>query len=92
MQAGQVLADGDLLCIFPEGVITRDGQLGEFKGGIMKILQTHPVPVVPVALQQPVGLVLLARRAGHGDGAALPPRCVCAASAWWPGRRCRRRR
>jgi len=51
VQAGQVLADGDLLCIFPEGVITRDGQLGEFKGGIMKILQAHPVPVVPVALR-----------------------------------------
>jgi 1-acyl-sn-glycerol-3-phosphate acyltransferase len=50
-QARQVLADGDLLCIFPEGGITRDGQLGEFKGGVMKILQTHPVPVVPLALQ-----------------------------------------
>ena len=50
-QARQVLAYGDLLCIFPEGGITRDGQLGEFRGGIMKILQTHPVPVVPVALQ-----------------------------------------
>jgi 1-acyl-sn-glycerol-3-phosphate acyltransferase len=50
-QARQVLADGDLLCIFPEGNITRDGQLGEFRGGIMKILQTHPVPVVPLALQ-----------------------------------------
>ena len=49
--ARQVLADGDLLCIFPEGAITRDGQLAEFKGGIMKILQTHPVPVVPLALQ-----------------------------------------
>jgi 1-acyl-sn-glycerol-3-phosphate acyltransferase len=49
--ARQVLADGDLLCIFPEGNITRDGQLGEFKGGIMKILQTQPVPVVPLALQ-----------------------------------------
>jgi 1-acyl-sn-glycerol-3-phosphate acyltransferase len=50
-QARQVLADGDLLCIFPEGNITRDGQLGEFKGGIMKILETHPVPVVPLALR-----------------------------------------
>jgi 1-acyl-sn-glycerol-3-phosphate acyltransferase len=50
-QARQVLADGDLLGIFPEGVITRDGQLGEFKGGIMKVLETHPVPVVPLALQ-----------------------------------------
>jgi 1-acyl-sn-glycerol-3-phosphate acyltransferase len=48
--AGRVLDDGDLLCIFPEGGITRDGQLGEFKGGIMKILQAHPVPVVPLAL------------------------------------------
>jgi 1-acyl-sn-glycerol-3-phosphate acyltransferase len=50
-QARQVLDEGDLLCIFPEGGITRDGQLQPFKGGIMKILQTHPVPVVPLALQ-----------------------------------------
>ncbi|MBL8308368.1 MAG: MFS transporter [Rubrivivax sp.] len=49
-QARAVLADGELLAIFPEGGITRDGSLGEFKGGIMKILQTHPVPVVPLAL------------------------------------------
>jgi len=49
-EARRVLADGELLCIFPEGAITRDGALGEFKGGIMKILETHPVPVVPMAL------------------------------------------
>jgi 1-acyl-sn-glycerol-3-phosphate acyltransferase len=49
--ARRVLDEGDLLGIFPEGGITRDGSLGEFKGGIMKILQTHPVPVVPLALQ-----------------------------------------
>lgn len=49
--ADQVLAEGDLLCIFPEGGITRDGSLQEFKGGIMKILERRPVPVVPVALQ-----------------------------------------
>jgi len=50
-QARAVLADGELLGIFPEGGITRDGSLGEFKGGVMKILQTNPVPVVPLALQ-----------------------------------------
>jgi 1-acyl-sn-glycerol-3-phosphate acyltransferase len=50
-EAGKVLADGDLLGIFPEGGITRDGSLGDFKGGVMKILQAHPVPVVPLALQ-----------------------------------------
>ncbi|MCX7277180.1 MAG: 1-acyl-sn-glycerol-3-phosphate acyltransferase, partial [Burkholderiales bacterium] len=48
--AAKVLADGDLLGIFPEGGLTKDGQLQEFKGGIMKILEAAPVPVVPMAL------------------------------------------
>ena len=48
--ADRVLADGDLLCIFPEGSITRDGQLQPFQGGVMKILKRRAVPVVPVAL------------------------------------------
>jgi 1-acyl-sn-glycerol-3-phosphate acyltransferase len=51
VQARQVLAEGDLLCIFPEGALTRDGELGEFKGGVMKVLETNPVPVIPLALQ-----------------------------------------
>jgi 1-acyl-sn-glycerol-3-phosphate acyltransferase len=51
VRAGEVLADGQLLCIFPEGAITRDGTLGEFKGGVMKLLESNPVPVVPLALQ-----------------------------------------
>jgi len=50
--ADAVLADGDLLCIFPEGGITRDGTLQPFKPGVMKILQQRPVPVVPVALHK----------------------------------------
>ena len=50
-QARQVLDEGELLGIFPEGGITRDGTLQEFRGGIMKVLQDRPVPVVPVALQ-----------------------------------------
>ncbi|HEX7385092.1 MAG TPA: MFS transporter, partial [Burkholderiaceae bacterium] len=49
-EARKVLDEGDLLGIFPEGGITRDGTLQPFRGGIMKILETHPVPVVPVAL------------------------------------------
>jgi 1-acyl-sn-glycerol-3-phosphate acyltransferase len=50
-RARAVLADGELVCIFPEGAITKDGQLGEFKGGVMKLLETNPVPVIPLALQ-----------------------------------------
>ncbi|HMY98650.1 MAG TPA: MFS transporter [Burkholderiaceae bacterium] len=49
--ADRVLAEGDLLGIFPEGAITRDGELQPFKAGIVKILERRAVPVVPVALQ-----------------------------------------
>jgi 1-acyl-sn-glycerol-3-phosphate acyltransferase len=49
-EARRVLDAGDLLCIFPEGGITKDGTLQPFKGGVMKVLETHPVPVVPLAL------------------------------------------
>ena len=54
-RAAQVLREGDLLAIFPEGGITRDGQLQEFRGGIMKIVERAQadglqVPVVPMAL------------------------------------------
>ena len=49
--ADQVLAEGDLLGIFPEGGITDDGTLKPFKGGVMRILEQRPVPVIPLALQ-----------------------------------------
>jgi 1-acyl-sn-glycerol-3-phosphate acyltransferase len=48
--AAKVLHEGDLLAIFPEGGITPDGTLQEFKGGIMKILEREPAPVIPMAL------------------------------------------
>jgi 1-acyl-sn-glycerol-3-phosphate acyltransferase len=44
------LATGQLVCIFPEGKLTRDGQVDEFRGGLLRILQRSPVPVVPMAL------------------------------------------
>jgi len=47
----QALKEGEVLCIFPEGRLTADGQLGEFKKGIEKIIQRTPVPVVPMALK-----------------------------------------
>ncbi len=45
------LAEGDLLCIFPEGALTQDGEMAEFRSGIHKILARRPVPVVPMALR-----------------------------------------
>ena len=53
--AHKVLCAGGLLAIFPEGGITKDGTVQEFKGGIMKILERTSkagleVPVIPMAL------------------------------------------
>ena len=48
--ADRVLADGELLCIFLEGSIGRDGPLRPFQDGVMTVLQRRAVPVVPVAL------------------------------------------
>jgi 1-acyl-sn-glycerol-3-phosphate acyltransferase len=45
------LAAGHLVCIFPEGRLTPDGEIGEFRPGIMRALEATPVPVVPLALQ-----------------------------------------
>src|SRR4030095_9458698 len=44
------LRDGQLVCIFPEGRLTSDGEIGEFRAGMMRILKETPVPVVPLAL------------------------------------------
>ncbi|MBP6599529.1 MAG: MFS transporter [Giesbergeria sp.] len=54
-RAAQVLREGDLLAIFPEGGLTRDGQLQPFKGGIVKIVERAQAegvdaPVIPMAL------------------------------------------
>lgn len=47
----QALADGDVVCIFPEGKLTTDGEMNTFKDGVDKIIQRRAVPVVPMALQ-----------------------------------------
>ncbi|MDX1506836.1 MAG: MFS transporter [Woeseiaceae bacterium] len=44
------LADGNIVCIFPEGAITRDGEVQRFRPGIEKIIARRPVPVIPVAV------------------------------------------
>ncbi|MBM0103309.1 MFS transporter [Steroidobacter sp. S1-65] len=44
------LRDGNLVCIFPEGKLTPDGEIGEFRAGMMRILKETPVPVIPMSL------------------------------------------
>jgi 1-acyl-sn-glycerol-3-phosphate acyltransferase len=45
-----VLEDGDVLGIFPEGGITRDGEIQPFKPGVERMVARQPVDVVPIAL------------------------------------------
>ena len=50
IEVSKALAAGELVAIFPEGNITRDGELQPFRPGITRILADNPVPVIPLAL------------------------------------------
>ena len=81
--AARVLRNGDLLAIFPEGGITKDGTLQPFKGGIMKILENAErdgldVPVVPMALGQLSAQILRARGLSVDWHQYAMPHSVCA--------------
>ena len=47
----QGLEQGDLLCIFPEGKLSRDGEIDELRPGILRMIERSPAPVVPMALR-----------------------------------------
>jgi 1-acyl-sn-glycerol-3-phosphate acyltransferase len=67
------LADGEVVCIFPEGKLTRDGEVNEFKKGVEKILERRPVPVIPMALRGLWGS-FFSRREGKAPMTKLPRR------------------
>lgn len=50
-EIAKALDAGHLVCIFPEGCITWDGEINPFKPGVERILARNPVPVVPMALR-----------------------------------------
>jgi 1-acyl-sn-glycerol-3-phosphate acyltransferase len=58
------LAAGNIVCIFPEGALTRDGEIARFRPGIEKIVERRPVPVIPVALGRLWGSWFSRRRDG----------------------------
>lgn len=47
----KAVANGDVLCIFPEGQISATGEFNPFRPGIERLLKAQPAPVIPVALQ-----------------------------------------
>ncbi len=67
------LREGEIVAIFPEGKLTTDGEIDEFKKGIEKIIERDPVPVIPSALCGLWGSFF-----SHRGGAALAklPGCL----------------
>ncbi|KQX97007.1 glycerol acyltransferase [Massilia sp. Root133] len=51
VDVAQALHEGELVCIFPEGKLTRTGEMNAFRGGIAKIVARSQVPVIPMALR-----------------------------------------
>ena len=49
-EAAQALAAGEIVGIFPEGKLTETGELNPFRPGVQQMVETTPVPVVPLAL------------------------------------------
>jgi acyl-[acyl-carrier-protein]-phospholipid O-acyltransferase/long-chain-fatty-acid--[acyl-carrier-protein] ligase len=49
--ARDALNQGELVCIFPEGGLSRTGQIQAFKPGLMRILDGTDAPVIPVYLE-----------------------------------------
>ncbi|KAA0071648.1 MFS transporter [Rhodanobacter sp. T12-5] len=67
------LAAGEMVCIFPEGALTGDGEIAPFRPGVEKILARRPVPVVAMALRGLWGSVW-SRRDSKLRRARLPRR------------------
>ena len=76
--ARDALNAGELVCIFPEGGITRSGQLQTFKPGVLQIIKGADAPVVPVYLDELWGSIFsFARREVLLEMArpGRPPQC-----------------
>ena len=65
-RVAEALEQGELVAIFPEGRITDTGEMYPFRGGIRRIVERTPVPVIPLALKGLWGSFFSRR-----DGAAM---------------------
>ena len=56
-EAQETLAQGGMVGIFPEGGITRSGQVRTFRPGVMKIIDGQDVPVIPCYIDEVWGSI-----------------------------------
>ena len=62
----RALAEGEIVCIFPEGGLTLDGEIGVFRNGVERIIARRPVPVVPMAIRGLWGSIFSRRDSAPG--------------------------
>lgn len=57
-KAGEALDQGQIVCIFPEGQITRTGKILPFRRGVEIIVKGRDCPIVPVQLENIYGNII----------------------------------
>ena len=70
------LRDDNLVCIFPEGTVTRDGNMNRFRRGVELILKNDPVPVIPMAINGLWGSFFSRKKGKAMSGMPKPSRRV----------------
>ncbi len=56
-EAGKALDNGELVCVFPEGQLTRNGMMAPFQRGLQRIVKGRDVPIIPVHLDRLLGSI-----------------------------------
>ncbi len=56
-EAGKALDDGELVCVFPEGQLTRTGMMAPFQRGLQRIVKGRTTPIIPVHLDRLMGSI-----------------------------------
>ena len=70
-EAAAALAAGEIVGIFPEGRLTHTGELNRFRAGVRQIVETTPVPVVPMALRGRWGSFFSRSRRGRAGRSTI---------------------
>jgi acyl-[acyl-carrier-protein]-phospholipid O-acyltransferase/long-chain-fatty-acid--[acyl-carrier-protein] ligase len=64
-EAGKALDAGELVCIFPEGQVTRTGMTLPFQRGLERIVKGRTVPIIPVHLDRVTSSIFSPLRSGR---------------------------